>query len=111
MKRYIKSNSAVVKNLPYYIVYLNTDVVFSYGDYYTSASAKPITKKVWSLEEASNVVMDWIDSTGVGASQFTGGRVEDANGNKVAEISYNGRIWLPGDKYYTLCFQALSRNS
>ena len=51
---------------------------------------------VETLEEASAAVREYLDSTGLGASEWKGGRVVDVDtGKTVARISYNGRLWEP----------------
>ena len=63
------------------------------GDY------KQITRPCDSLEEASKMIREFIEKADIGSSVFTGGDVYD-DGQKVARISYNGKIWLPGSKYF-----------
>jgi hypothetical protein len=48
---------------------------------------------VSNLKEASELTRLFIDEFGLRASNWTGGRVCDANMNFVARVSYNGRIW------------------
>ena len=59
-----------------------------------------VTTKVNTLEDASKAIRSFIKEHLIGSSTFTGGDVLDNKGNKVASISYNGRIWLPGSKYF-----------
>lgn len=104
MKRYIKSNiTELVGDDTFYIVYLQENYLENNGYYreqYDDFGYNPVKVRVRSLDEASKTVRKYIDTFGLGASEFTGGRVENEAGDKVAEISYNGRIWLPGDKLY-----------
>jgi len=50
-----------------------------------------------SLEAASAMYSAARDKSGLGASQFRDGRVVDIDGNQVARISYNGRVWPAED--------------
>ena len=52
--------------------------------------------RVKSLEEASKVCRDYIDSSGLGGGNWSGGLVTSEEGIAIAEISYNGRIWPGG---------------
>jgi hypothetical protein len=45
------------------------------------------------LETASAMYSAARDKSGLGASKFREGRIVDVNGNPVARISYNGRVW------------------
>ena len=96
MKRYIKSAISAK-----YIVFLSTEKLFrdSDGCVYDFGS-DDIVAEVNSFEEASKAVTDFIDYNDLGSSEFSGGDVVDMSGKKVAKISYNGRIWLPGDKWF-----------
>lgn len=46
-----------------------------------------------SLEMASAMYSAARDKSGLGASKFREGRIVDVNGNLIARISYNGRVW------------------
>ena len=48
--------------------------------------------KVDSLEEARDVVMNFIRNNDLGSGNWTGGAVYQ-NGEQIATISYNGRVW------------------
>lgn len=95
MKRYLRAS--VDKT---YRVYLQEDFVYRHNDRYYDYGDNPIFVEVHSLDEAANAVEKYIDRFDIGSSEFTGGRVEDSAGNKIAQIAYNGKILLPGDKYY-----------
>ncbi len=63
---------------------------------------RPLQVSQWakakSIGHAAQIARAWIDGHELGAGHWYtggGGRVEDANGNHVAQISYNGRIWHP----------------
>ena len=56
-----------------------------------------IEQNVDSIEEASRVVREFIDWTDIGSNQFTGGDVLDEDGNLVAWVGFNGRVW---DRHY-----------
>lgn len=51
---------------------------------------------VLTLREASNVYCKWRDRSGRGASRFPSGMVLDGV-LVVARVSYNGRVWPPGE--------------
>jgi len=52
---------------------------------------------VGSLEEASEACGYYLDKTGIGASDWGGGRVTDAaSGKAVARIAYNGNVIVKG---------------
>lgn len=69
-----------------------------YG-FYSNTTDEVISKEVGSLYDAADAVRDFIESNGIGAGCFTGGDVYDANGDWIAWVSYNGRIWDEHDKY------------
>ena len=48
------------------------------------------------LAAASRAVREFIETNDIGGSTWRGGRVVDAGTKKlVANVSYNGRVWLP----------------
>jgi hypothetical protein len=53
--------------------------------------------EVDSLEEASAFAREWIEFHGLGGGNWTGGLVTCPNGGPVARVSYNGRVWPPGE--------------
>jgi hypothetical protein len=53
--------------------------------------------KVNNLAEAVAVCRTYIEEHELGGGNWTGGRVTDGAGKEVARISYNGRIWEPGE--------------
>lgn len=57
---------------------------------------EPREVAVNSLQEASKVCRDYIERNQLGSGNWTGGMVSE-DGKQVARISYNGRIWPPGD--------------
>ena len=52
-----------------------------------------------SIEECQRLVRNYIEDNCLGAGNWTGGRVFE-NGVRVGYISYNGRYWKKGSKYY-----------
>lgn len=60
---------------------------------------RPRSVAVTSMEEASRVCREYIESNELGGGNWTGGDVINA-GKKVARISYNGRIWWPDGVEY-----------
>ena len=52
-----------------------------------------------SIEECQRLVRNYIEDNCLGAGNWTGGRVFE-NGVRVGYISYNGRYWEKGSKYY-----------
>jgi hypothetical protein len=57
-----------------------------------------IVKEVESLAEASAALVAWVTRNGLGSGNLAGdcGDVV-GNGKKIARVSYNGRVWEPGD--------------
>ena len=49
--------------------------------------------EVKNLNEASLICQKFISTFGLSSGNWTGGRVVNENGNFLARISYNGRIW------------------
>lgn len=49
--------------------------------------------EVSSLREASERCRAFIEVHQLGGGNWTGGRVRDASGKDVANVSYNGRVW------------------
>jgi len=53
---------------------------------------------VASFAEASQVVQDYIRDNELGGGNWTGGRITDyATGKEIGRVSYNGRVWPPGE--------------
>lgn len=52
-----------------------------------------------SVEECQRLVREYIENNSLGAGNWNGGRVFE-NGMRVGYISYNGRYWEKGSKYY-----------
>ena len=50
-------------------------------------------QEVKSLREAREILMKFNDHFNLGGSESTGGNVINENGDHIAFISYNGRIW------------------
>lgn len=69
---------------------------------------------VWSpaesLEDASRKVREEIERNDIGSRAWTGGDVVDDDGNYVAWVSYNGRIWDPKSKYGREAFDRYMAN-
>lgn len=59
----------------------------------TEAPAPSQVVEVESLEEASKVCRAYITEHELGGGNWSGGDVLDDSGQKIARISYNGRIW------------------
>lgn len=51
---------------------------------------------VRDIRDASVVLQNYRDSTGLGSSALGEGYVHDNDGNCIARVSYNGRVWPPG---------------
>jgi hypothetical protein len=51
------------------------------------------TAIVGTLEEASQECREYIKVNDLGGGNWVGGQVFDEQGNQIAAISYNGRIW------------------
>ena len=52
-----------------------------------------------SIEECQQIVCEFIEENNLGAGNWTGGKVFK-NGEQVGYISYNGRYWEKGSKYF-----------
>lgn len=63
----------------------------------TEAPAPPKTVEVKSLEHASLVCRVYILEHELGAGNWNGGQVYEGK-EKIAYISYNGRIWKEGER-------------
>lgn len=50
--------------------------------------------EVEDLQEAQKVCREYINRTGIGGGNWAGGEVWE-DGEKIAYISYNGRVWTP----------------
>ena len=97
MKRYIKST----KSSDVYTVILQENELYRDGlGSIVDCGVNEITTEVHSFEEASKAIRNYIEHYNLGSSTFSGGDVYDSQGRKVARISYNGRIWLPGSEFF-----------
>ena len=50
-----------------------------------------------SFEEASSDVTGYINTYNLGSGNFAGGQLFNKDGDLVAQVSYNGRVWPPGE--------------
>ena len=86
-----------------FIVYLSNCGNIDYGQDYTTTL--PNTEKEISLcdtlQDCSKVCQEYINENNLGGGNWDGGYVYQS-GEQVAYISYNGRIWPKGDKYFRL---------
>ena len=57
------------------------------------------TAKANSIEECQRLVCDYIEQNDLGAGNWTGGKVSKDN-EWIGYISYNGRYFEKGSKYY-----------
>lgn len=96
MKRYVKS--AVASK--YIVTLADADLFRDRDGVIYNFGSDDLVAEVNSFEEASKVVRDYIEQNNLGMSEFSGGDVFDMSGNLVAQISYNGRIWEPGSKWF-----------
>ena len=51
--------------------------------------------RVRSADQASAAVRAYIDTYGLGASNWTGGDIRESSGKLIGRVSYNGRVWTP----------------
>ena len=60
--------------------------------------------KLWrsceSIKECQEVAMKYIGVHDLGSGNWNGGAVYDDYDNQVGYVSYNGRYWEKGSKYY-----------
>ena len=68
-------------------------------------SRMAVWSPVESLEDASHKVREEIERNDIGSRAWTGGDVVDDDGNYVAWVSYNGRIWNPSTKHGREAFE------
>jgi hypothetical protein len=54
-------------------------------------------RRVNSLNAASLACREYITENYLGGGNWSGGAVRDAAGTEVARVSYNGKVWPPGD--------------
>lgn len=50
-----------------------------------------------NLKEAKNVCENFIETNNLGGGNWSGGKVFDDQDKQIAYVSYNGRIWQPGN--------------
>jgi len=72
---------------------------FQHPDHSMYGAEKDTRIRVKSLEEASKKCREFIDNNDLGSGNWAGGDVFEKN-QCIAKVSYNGRIWLPGSKYF-----------
>ena len=53
-----------------------------------------------TIEECQMAVRDYIETQNLGAGNWSGGYVFDEYDNQEGYISYNGKYWEKGSKYY-----------
>lgn len=63
----------------------------------TQPQSIPEVAFVADFKEASSTCRDYIMSNDLGGGNWTGGIVANEDGEPVAYISYNGRVWSPGE--------------
>ena len=51
-----------------------------------------------SVDDAPRICRKYIDDNGLGGGNWTGGQIMQ-DGEQVAYVSYNGRVWPKGHKY------------
>ncbi len=76
----------------------NPDVAGGYWGGFVP-SVNNIIEQVATLEEASRACRRFIEEHELGGGNWAGGNVYDG-GKLVASVSYNGRVWLPGNEYF-----------
>ncbi len=65
------------------------------GGYWSTMSRprRPQQVHVTTFAEAAKRVQQYIDAYELGGGNWTGGLVRDNDGNVIAKVSYNGRVW------------------
>lgn len=53
-----------------------------------------------TIEECQKAVRDYIEKNSLGAGNWSGGFVLNEHNNQIGYISYNGKYWEKGSKYY-----------
>jgi hypothetical protein len=59
---------------------------------------RPYGVEVKSFLEASQTCRAFIEKNGLGAGNWAGGNIYDENGQKIAKVSYIGRVWDKKDR-------------
>ena len=70
-----------------------------YDNIVKGVRVKSKTVHCGSIEECQQVVRDYIEENWLGGSNWTGGNVFYRD-KQVGYISYNGKYWQKGSKYY-----------
>ena len=60
---------------------------------------EPSIAEASTIEECQSLVREYIEKNDLGGGNWTGGKVYE-NGVQIGYISYNGRYWEKGSKYY-----------
>lgn len=69
-----------------------------FGTYSHCGSIPPRRETtVSTLREARAECIAYRDEYQLGSGHWSGGQVFDATGSMIAQISYNGRVWEPGE--------------
>lgn len=55
------------------------------------------TAQVADYAQAARLCLEYIREHGLGAGNWSGGQIYDAQGNLIALVSYNGKVWPPGE--------------
>jgi hypothetical protein len=53
--------------------------------------------RVASLKEASEACRKYIEDNNLGGGNWTGGIIRDETCTEIGRVSYNGKVWPPGD--------------
>ena len=53
-----------------------------------------------SIKECQEIAKKYIDTNNLGSGNWNGGAVYDDYGNQIGYVSYNGKYWEKGSRYY-----------
>ena len=89
----------MTKNLKPAYVILKADPNPDYDPSTHEGSVRTVKVRlpVRSFGSASKVCLNFIEKFDLGGGNWTGGQIGDIDGNIIARVSYNGRVWEGDD--------------
>lgn len=80
----------------------NPDYFSDDDDHRSFVKVKKTRVPVDSFAKASEICQNFIGENELGSGNWTGGEIEDSNGEIIAHVSYNGRVW-EGKEWFKGC--------
>ena len=71
-----------------------------YGNIVNGNAVRENQKICDTIKECQLAAREYIEENDLGAGNWSGGFVFDENNNQVGYVSYNGKYWEKGSKYY-----------